>query len=124
MKTALIVLGHGSRAPEATETLAQITRMVREKTSYDEVAYAALQISEPGLEETVASLAAKGMQRILVVPFLIAVGLHVKEDIPEELNRLKEKHPELSFVLGAPLGADERLADIVTERAQEMEHQS
>jgi sirohydrochlorin ferrochelatase len=119
--TALIVLGHGSRAPEATETLAVVTAMVREKTNYDRVAYASLQLSEPDLASVVQELADAGMKRILVAPFLIATGQHVKEDIPNELAALREKHPGVEMHLGSPLGADERLAEILLDRVVEME---
>ena len=121
MKTALIVLGHGSRAPEATETLAAVTAMVREKTNYDQVAYASLQLSEPDLASVVQELADAGMKRILVAPFLIATGQHVKEDIPNELAALREKHPDVEMHLGSPLGADKRLAEILQDRVAEME---
>ncbi len=121
MKTALIVLGHGSRAPEATETLAAVTAMVREKTDYDRVSYASLQLSEPGLASVVQELADAGINRILIAPFLIATGQHVKEDIPNELAALREKHPGVEMHLGSPLGADERLAEILLDRVVEME---
>ncbi len=121
MKTGLIVLGHGSKAPEATETLAAITAMVSEKVAYDRVAYASLQLSEPSLEEVTQALVAEGMERIMVVPFLIATGVHVKTDIPQALGALGEKYPAVKFHLGRPLGADPRLAQIVVDRVEEME---
>jgi len=119
--TALIVLGHGSRAPEATETLAAVTAMVREKTDYARVAYASLQLSEPDLATVMQEMVEAGMNRILVSPFLIATGQHVKEDIPNELAALREKHPGVEMHLGSPLGADERLAEILLDRVVEME---
>jgi len=122
LKTALIVLGHGSRVPEATETLAAVTEMVRVKTDYDLVAYASLQFSEPGLESVVHGLAKAEMKRIMVVPFLIATGQHMKVDIPDELANLREKYPGIERRLGNPLGADFRLAEILIERAREMEN--
>jgi len=121
LKTTLIVLGHGSRAPEATETLAAVTAMVREKTDYARVAYASLQLSEPDLATVMQELVEAGMNRILVAPFLIATGQHVKEDIPNELAALREKHPGVEMHLGSPLGADERLAEILLDRVVEME---
>jgi len=121
LKTALIVLGHGSRAPEATETLAAVTAMVREKTDYARVAYASLQLSEPDLATVMQELVEAGMNRILVAPFLIATGQHVKEDIPNELAALREKYPGVEMHLGSPLGADERLAEILLDRVVEME---
>lgn len=121
MKKGLIILGHGSRAPEATETLAAITSMVREKVEYDRVEYASLQLSKPPLAEVVQAMAAEGIKNIVVIPFLIATGIHVKTDIPEELAVLGEKYPEVQMQLGRPLGADPRLAEIVVDRAREME---
>lgn len=121
MKTALIILGHGSKAPEATETLAAVTAMIREKVSYDRVEYASLQLSEPLMPEVIKNLVAAGMERILVIPFLIAVGQHVKTDIPEELAAMRAEHPGVEMHLGSPLGADPRLAEIVIDRVNEME---
>lgn len=121
MTTALIILGHGSRAPEATETLAAITAMVRKKVDYERVEYASLQLSEPGLPAVVEELYGAGIRRILVMPFLIATGVHVKTDIPQELEALSRKHPGLTLVLGEPLGADPRLAEIVIDRLKELE---
>lgn len=123
MKKGLIILGHGSKAPEATETLASVTAMVREKVDYDydRVEYASLQLSKPTLDEVVQTLVTGGMDEIRVVPFLIATGVHVKTDIPEELAALKEKYPGVEMKLGRPLGADPRLAEIVVDRVKEME---
>ncbi len=121
MHSALIILGHGSRAPEATETLAAITAMVRKKVNYERVEYASLQLSEPALPAVVEELYRSGIRRILVIPFLIATGVHVKTDIPEELEALSRKHPGLTLALGEPLGADPRLAEIVVDRITELE---
>ncbi len=121
MKTGLIILGHGSKAPEATETLAAITRMVHDQVAYDRVGYASLQISEPHLGAVVEQMAAEGIEKIIVVPFLIAAGVHVKTDIPEELSALSEKHPGVKLHLTGPLGADPRLAKIVVDRVKETE---
>ncbi len=121
MKTGLIILGHGSKAPEATETLAKVTTMVRDRVSYDLVEYASLQISEPHLGEVVDKMSAEGVGQIIVMPFLIAAGVHVKSDIPEELSALSKKYPGVKLHLTGPLGADSRLAEIVIDRVKETE---
>ncbi len=120
-KKGLIVLGHGSRAPEATETLAEITAMVAAKTDYARVAYASLQLSEPCLPAVVDEMVGLGIRDILVLPFLIAVGQHLKSDIPAELALLGEKYPGLQYKLAGPLGADPRLAEVLLDRAAEAE---
>jgi sirohydrochlorin ferrochelatase len=121
LRTGLVILGHGSKAPEATETLAAVTAMIREKVIYDRVEYASLQLSEPLMPAVIKQLVAAGMERIIVIPFLIAVGQHVKTDIPEELAALRAEYPGVEMHLGSPLGADPRLAEIVIDRVNEME---
>ncbi len=121
MKTGLIILGHGSKAPEATQTLAAVTAMVRDRVVYDRVSYASLQISKPALDEVVKTMVEDGITEIFVVPFLIAVGVHVKSDIPAELDALGREYPHVKMRLGGPLGADPRLAEIVVDRVKEME---
>jgi len=124
LKKGLIILGHGSKAPEATETLAAVTAMVREKAAYDRVDYASLQLSEPDLAAVVREQAGTGMNQITVLPFLIAAGQHVKTDIPEALVELGREFPAVKMHLGRPLGADPRLAEILVERAEETERLS
>ncbi len=121
MKKGLIILGHGSKASEATETLAEVTAMVRKRVSYDLIEYASLQISEPSLGAVVEKMAAEGVEKIVVMPFLIAAGVHVKTDIPEELSALSKKYSGLELHLTGPLGADPRLAEIVVDRVKETE---
>ena len=70
---------------------------------------------------TTSALVDAGIKKIMVLPFLIATGQHVKEDIPNELAALREKYPGVEMDLGKPLGADSRLAEILIERAAEME---
>lgn len=120
-KRGLIILGHGSKAPEATKTLAAVTQMVKEKSNWERVDYASLQLSKPDLATAIREQIKAGITRITVLPFLIAVGQHVKVDIPEELSALSEQYPNVEMQLGRPLGADSRLADILIDRLAEME---
>lgn len=117
----LIILGHGSKAPEALATLVSITAMVREKVRFQRVEHASLQMSRPGLEEVASEMAENGFSRILIVPFFIASGQHVKEDIPGAIGGLRQRYPGVEFSLGRPLGDDPRLADILLERVAELE---
>lgn len=117
MKKGLIVLGHGSRAPAATETLAEITALVGAEAPFARVKYASLQLSLPDLPTVVEEMAREGMEEITVVPLLIAAGVHFHEDIPALLTALGKNHPGVRLRLASPLGADPRLAAIVLERA-------
>ena len=118
-RISIIILAHGSRrgaqVAEIMEGLIhQVGCRVPEGVG---VGWAALQFTNPTLEEAVASAIAEGAQKVLVIPYFLFEGIHLAEDIPEVLGKLGERYPELEFVLTSTLGTDGRLAEIVMERA-------
>ena len=115
MKTAVILLGHGSQAECGNDALAEVAAMVRERGGLD-VSHAYLQFCRPDLAQAVDEAAAHGARKIIVLPYFLYLGNHVSRDIPDELGRLKEKHPGVEFVLAEHLGAHPKLAEIVFER--------
>lgn len=119
MKKALFVLGHGSQAAEADSIFEQIVEMVKGLTSFELVGMGSLQISKPSFEEGIAALIEKGAEQVIIVPMFIFKGNHVKFDIPEKLVELKEQYPNVTFTMANHIGADERIAMIIEERAKE-----
>jgi hypothetical protein len=118
-ETGLLVLGHGSQSAEADEIFAGIVERVREISRFKHVAQGSLQLSRPTFAEGVQALLDAGVREMVVMPMFIFRGNHVKFDIPDELESLRQKHPGVRFVMADPIGADPRLADIIEERAQD-----
>ncbi|WP_170834752.1 sirohydrochlorin chelatase [Natronincola peptidivorans] len=121
MKKALFVLAHGSKAKEADETVEAIVEMLKAKDieEFPFIGYGSLQISTPSFEEGIEDLVKKGVEEIVIVPMFLFKGNHIKLDIPEELEKLEKKYPQIRFVMGKHIGADSRIADIVEERGKE-----
>ena len=119
MKNALFVLGHGSQAQEADEIFFQIVEQVKKISHFELIGMGSLQISKPSFEEGIEVLIHQGAEKIVIVPMFIFLGNHVKFDIPEKLEELKEKYPKINFVMANHIGADPRIAEIIDERAKE-----
>lgn len=119
-KTAVIVLGHGSKAPQAIETLKKYRDMVRVKSRFDIVEIASLQFNKPDLPEALEQVIGMGANRIVIVPFFLYYGIHMQQDIPAVIEAEKEKNPGVEIVLANHLGADHRLVDIVLDRIEEV----
>ena len=119
MKKALFILGHGSQAHEANEIFTNIVDMVAKITEFEEVGMGSLQISKPSFQEGIEELIKKDVKQVVIVPMFIYKGNHVKYDIPEEMTILREKYPHVNFIMAKPIGADQRLAAIIEERAKE-----
>ena len=129
MKTGIVILGHGSRREEANAevrelvTIMQDNKGVQENYLNDEVLYEAafLSFGEPDLEMAVDGMVEKEVEKIVVIPLFLVTGNHIKQDIPEEMDKLVSKYPRVEFVRSRHLGIHPALVDIIQERIQEVE---
>ena len=118
MKKGVLILGHGSRRQDANEGLKQLAAMVQANLGM-QVVPAYFQFARPSLDEGVASFVNDGVKEIIIVPSLLFPGIHLKEDIPEALEKLKQQYgSEVCFHLTPPIGPDPRLAEIIMERVR------
>ncbi|MDD4239265.1 MAG: CbiX/SirB N-terminal domain-containing protein [Desulfotomaculaceae bacterium] len=120
MKTAVILLSHGSRSYEARTVLEAYQIMLKKAGCYDLVATASLQFNQPDLPASVAEVVKKGAKRIVVAPLFLDQGRHVQDDIPEIIQGEREKFPEVELTLAGHIGADERVAQVVMDRIREV----
>ncbi len=120
MKKGLIVLAHGSKVAETDEIMTQYVETIQKKVTFEYVEKAYLQMMSPDLAEAVGKLSEAGVKDIVVFPFFLFNGNHIKEDIPSELDALKIKYPELNFTFMSNIGYEPKLAEIVAERIERL----
>ncbi len=117
----LILIGHGSKLPHNRENLEKLAAMLRSRGNFKTVEIAFMIRDTPTVNEAVDAAAQRGVTKIVLVPAFLAPGVHTTEDIPGLIG-VKEKEPQLKakgveLVYGEPLGSDERIADIMQEKA-------
>ena len=119
MTTAILLMAHGSRIPEANDAAREIAARVQKMTEFEIVEVSFREQHLPNIQQGVDSCVARGARRILLVPYFLYMGAHVLEDLPEELEQARARHPEVEMVLGKHLGVHNKLAEIVVERIAE-----
>lgn len=119
MNTALLIMAHGSRIPEANDAVHEIAARVKKMTQFEIVEVSFREQHLPNIQQGVDACVAQGAQRILLVPYFLYMGAHVLEDLPEELVEAKKRHPDVEMVLGKHLGVHDKLAEVVVERVAE-----
>ncbi len=77
---ALVLVAHGSRDPRTLRTVHTLVERVRELRPGLPVRLGHIELNEPLLPDTLASL---GTGEAVLVPLLLSRGYHVKRDIPE-----------------------------------------
>lgn len=114
---AVLLFAHGSRAPDLKAELGEVCRMVKEKTGLQIVEMSFLEKAEPDMHFGVKTCVGQGARRVVVVPYLLNVGTHLRRDLPELIGKVRQAFPQTQIVLGNHLGADSLLADLVIKRA-------
>ena len=120
-KVGLILIGHGSRLPHNRENLEKLAEILRKRSEFKIVEIAFMIRNTPTIPQAIDTLAKKGVSQIVLVPVFIAAGVHTTQEIPDLID-VKEKESQLSaagiqLYYGEPIGADERIAVILAEKA-------
>src|SRR5512147_1375491 len=97
VRTAVIILGHGSRRQGAGDPLAGLASAVRNDRGIEIVEHAFLQYAPPSLPDSVARCVDQGAERVVIVPFFVQPGAHVTKDIPELVKGLRGQYPRVAF---------------------------
>lgn len=119
MQTAVILAGHGSRSAEANSALRALADSLGARIGCSTVA-AYLELAEPSISTTILGCVLGGAQRVVVVPYFLHPGMHVRRDIEAIVATARAAHPHVDLrvapFLGSHPGVAAALADL-TERA-------
>ena len=137
---ALVLVGHGSRLPYSKELLVKLAEKVKERNIFPIVEIGLMEFNEPTIPQAVKKAIEQGAKKIIVVPVFLAHGIHTTRDIPKLLGLIDEEEHEHShghhhhhhhhhtdekleipedveIIYREPIGADDRIVDIIVDRA-------
>lgn len=118
-KPAIILLGHGSRVPDAGKNMERVAAALRERHAHEIVEVCYLSRLGPHFREAFKRCLAQGANLVMVIPYFLHDGLHLILDIPEIMQEVANQHPRVRLVLGESLGFDDLLVDLVEKRIEE-----
>lgn len=110
----VVLVAHGSRLDAANDAHLALTTTVAAQLDRPVLA-AFLEFASPTLPE-VLDAAAASSDDVVVLPYFVHPGRHVREHLPELLAAARDRHPDVAFDLLAPFGDDPELAGIVAGR--------
>ena len=117
MKTALLVMVHGSPRPVANEEMFRVVEVVKARHVFDHVEVGFMECNAPDIPTAIETCAAAGMDKIIAVPYFLHTGTHVADDLPTLLEEARKQHSHVEFAMGRYLGASPVLTDILADRA-------
>lgn len=116
--TALVLVGHGSNMADNKNNVIAFCDMIKKKGIYSLVEVAFLQKNEPSLHDVLNKLMLNGIGKIVVLPVFLAKGVHTQKDIPKVIEQATSEK-NVDIVYAEPLGVDERIVEILLDRAGE-----
>ena len=83
-----------------------------------------LELAEPELLAGGDRCAQLGATRVLMIPYFLSDGVHLRRDLTAARDELNRRHPDVEFILGSPLGPHPLLDELVAERIRELDPQN
>ncbi len=115
---AILICSHGSRDARAVAEFGLVEHALKHRFAGRAVASGYLEFARPSIAESLAALAKGGAKEIWALPGMLFAAMHMKTDIPEELDAFSRKHPDVALRFGAELGLDWRMLEAAKDRIE------
>ena len=118
-KPALLLVGHGSRAPAGVADYWRLAEVVGAVAPDLRVGCGFIELAAPGLDEAIDAVVAGGADSVVGVPLVLLGAGHLKSDGPAALARARHRHPGVSFSYARDLGIHPSVLSVASDRISE-----
>jgi sirohydrochlorin cobaltochelatase len=113
---ALLLIGHGSRDPEAAAEYREFAAALSNQLQRP-VYPCFLEFADPPIVEGIRACLEAGVRRIIALPLFLGPAGHQKNDVPTILNWARQQWPQVEFKYGVPLGVQSQIIEVFAQRA-------
>ncbi|HYJ03339.1 MAG TPA: CbiX/SirB N-terminal domain-containing protein [Nitrososphaeraceae archaeon] len=115
----VLVIGHGSSDRRATEAFIFTINDI--KQSYRNVEYCFLELAGPTIQEGINSVIKKNPKIVLIMPYFLHKGIHIKHDVINEVKTALKSHSFTNIHIADHIGVDVNMINLILRRADEAE---
>lgn len=111
MNEALLLIAHGSRHEASNDEVRALTARLRELAGdrFELVDCAFLELAEPSIPDGIQRLIDGGARSVTVLPYFLAAGRHITEDVPALVEEKRAEHPEVDIRIAPYLGTSDEI---------------
>jgi len=117
----VLLVGHGSREQSGNAEFLAFCEAARPHLGPEAIETCFIELAEPLVPASLDRCVARGARRVIVLPVILLAAGHVKVELPHELDRAKERDPDVEFLYGRPIGLDPLVVAAVGERLAQLE---
>ncbi len=112
---AWILYAHGSSDPRWVEPFHAIIERLRPQLPGDTVELAFLERQSPDLNEAVRAVVARGATEVRIVPMFLGIGAHLRKDLPQRVQTVRQAWPELDLTLTESIGESPLMGQAIAD---------
>ncbi len=109
---ALLLFAHGSSEPGWAEPFVRLQSIIRRREPEKVVELAFLERMKPSFDEAVDALHARGVRKITIAPVFLAIGGHMRNDLPKLIDDAKQR-TGIEFRVLPAIGEVDSLLDAI-----------
>ena len=105
-----------SRKASSTAEIATLAKKVAAMpSSFEHVRHCFLELATPKMASSIDELTQLGCNDITLMPYFLAEGSHVADDLPKLLSQAQHNHPTIHFTLMEHFGASQKMPSWILE---------
>ena len=109
----IVLFAHGARAASWAQPFERLREIVAADHRDGPVRLAYLELMTPDLPAVIEEMVAGGVARIDLFPIFLAVGSHLREDLPALVETARARHPHLHIRVHPALGESEAMLRVI-----------
>lgn len=112
---SLIVIAHGSRRASSNAEVQALTEQLARRTAdrFSHVSCAFLEFAEPSIPAAIDAAVRARSDEIVILPYFLAGGTHVKEHLPAIIAAKREQHSSVQIELKPYVGAAPAMLELL-----------
>lgn len=121
LQRPVLLIGHGSRDSEGRQSLLDFAEAYQALDRSRPVIPCFLELTEPTIQQGVDRCVELGYTDLSALPILLFAARHNKFDVTNELDRARQRHPQVKFHYGRHFGITPGLFDLWRTRLAQLD---
>lgn len=116
---AVVLVAHGSQLDEANADAHWMAEQLRQRGVAKWVEVSFLELAQPTIETSVVRCVERGADRVVLLPYFLSPGHHVRRDLEAWRKQLQDRFPSASIELREPVGRHPLLVELLCRRLED-----
>ena len=116
---AIILFAHGSVVEAANQGVHDLASQLLGLGPFHFARASFLDCAHPNLGEAIDEAVHAGSTRVIVIPYFLTMGIHLRRDLPNLIAPERERYPQIAIEVGQSLEGHPLMSSIILERVEQ-----